>query len=64
MVKLVNRSKIWAIKIKIRHGRNKKSTKKHLLRESREARTNIENLYKARKAAIDFRLIYFNGIRS
>ena len=28
--------------------------KKHLLRESREARTNIENLYNARKAAIDF----------
>ena len=28
--------------------------KKHLLKESREARTNIENLYNARKAAIDF----------
>ena len=35
-------------------GEIKKSTKKHLLKKSREARTNIENLYDARKAAIDF----------
>ena len=32
----------------------KKVKKKHLLKESREARTNIENLYDARKAFIDF----------
>ena len=30
------------------------STKKHLLKESREGRTNIKNIYKARKADIDF----------
>ena len=35
-------------------GETKKSTKKHLLKETRQARTNIENLYNARKAAIDF----------
>ena len=28
--------------------------KRHLFKESREARKNIENLYPARKAAIDF----------
>ena len=32
----------------------KRVQKRHFLRESREARTNIENLYKARKAAIGF----------
>ena len=31
-----------------------KGAQKHLLRESGEAGTNIENLYKARKPAIDF----------
>ena len=40
--------------MKIRHERNKKSTNKHLLKESREARTNMENLYNSRTAAIDF----------
>ena len=34
--------------------------KKHLLKESREARTDTENLYNARKAAIGF----FNDITS
>ena len=28
--------------------------KKHLSKKSKEARTNIENLYNERKAAIDF----------
>ena len=42
------------IKIKIKHGRSKKVQKRYLLTESREARTNIENIYNARKAAIDF----------
>ena len=32
----------------------KRVQKKHLLKESREARTNIENFYNAKKAAIDF----------
>ena len=41
-------------KLKSDMGEIKKSTKKHLLKESREARTNIENLYNARKADIDF----------
>ena len=35
-------------------GETKRVQKRHLLKESREARTNIENLYNARKAAIDF----------
>ena len=32
----------------------KRVQKRYLLKESREALTNIENLYNARKAAIDF----------
>ena len=32
----------------------KRVQKRHLLKESREARTNTENLYNTRKAAIDF----------
>ena len=35
-------------------GEIKKVRKKYLSRENKEARTNIENLYNARKAAIDF----------
>ena len=31
-----------------------KVPKKYLLKESREAKANVENLYNARKAAIDF----------
>ena len=31
-----------------------KKVQKKILKERREARTNIENLYNARKAAIDF----------
>ena len=40
--------------MKTKHGGNKKVQKRYLLKESREARTNIENLYNARKAANDF----------
>ena len=32
----------------------KRVQKRNLLKKSREARTNIENLYNARKTAIDF----------
>ena len=35
-------------------GEIKRVQKRHLLKESREARTNIENLYDVRKAAINF----------
>ena len=35
-------------------GEIKKVRKKYLPKESKEARTNIEILYNARKAAIDF----------
>ena len=35
-------------------GEIKRLQKKHLLNKSREVRTNIENLYNTRKAAIDF----------
>ena len=35
-------------------GQIQKVQKRYLLKEIREARTNIENLYNARKAAIDF----------
>ena len=35
-------------------GEIKRVQKRHLLKESREARANIENLYNARKAAIGF----------
>ena len=35
-------------------GEIKKVRKKYLSKESKEARTNIENIYSTRKAAIDF----------
>ena len=35
-------------------GEAKRAQKNHLLKEGREERTNIENLYNTRKAAIDF----------
>ena len=35
-------------------GEIKKVQKKYLSKESKEGRTNIENVYNARKAAIDF----------
>ena len=42
------------MKLESKIGEIKQVAKKHLLKESREARTNVENLYNARKAAIDF----------
>ena len=39
-------------------GEIKKVRKKYLSKESKEARTNIENFYNARKAAIDFFYAY------
>ena len=50
----LNEAKDEQAKLKSRIGEIKKVTKRHLLRESREVRTNVENLYNARKAAIDF----------
>ena len=41
-------------KLKSSMGETKRVQKRHLLKDSSEARTNIENLYNARKAAIDF----------
>ena len=41
-------------KLKSDMGEMKGVQRKHLLKESRKARTNIENLYNERKAAIDF----------
>ena len=35
-------------------GEIKRIQKRHLVKESRKARTNIQNLYDVRKAAIDF----------
>ena len=40
-------------------GELRRVQKKHLLKESRNARENIENFYNARKAAIDFFDEYF-----
>ena len=41
------------IKLRSDMGEIKKVQKRHLLKESRETRTNIENFHNARKAAID-----------
>ena len=37
----------------------KKLRKKYLLKESKETRTNIENLYNARKIAIFYFFLFF-----
>ena len=50
----LNEAKDEQAKLKSSMGEIKKVQKRYLLKESREARTNIENLYNARKAAIDF----------
>ena len=50
----LNEAKDEQAKLKSKIGEIKKVAKKHLIKESREARTNVENLYNARKAAIDF----------
>ena len=41
-------------KIKSDMGETKRVQKRHFSKENKEARTNIENLYNARKAAINF----------
>ena len=50
----LNKSKDVKTKLRSDTGEIKRVQKKHLLKESREARTNIENLYNTRNAAIDF----------
>ena len=50
----LNEAKNERAKLKSSIGEIKKVQKKHLSKESREARTDIKNLYNARKAAIDF----------
>ena len=42
----------------------KKLRKKYLLKESKETRTNIENLYNARKIAFFFFLYFFDAYKS
>ena len=49
----LNEAKYEQTKLKSSMGEIKKVQKRYLLKESRETRTNIENLYNARKAAID-----------
>ena len=50
----LNKAKDVQTKLRSDTGEIKRVQKKHLLKESREARTNIENLYNTRNAAIDF----------
>ena len=50
----MNEAKDEQTKLRSNIGETKRVQKKHLLKESMKARTNIENLYNARKAAIDF----------
>ena len=50
----LNEAKEEQAKLKSCMGEVKKVRKKYLLKESREVRTNIENLFNARKAAIYF----------
>ena len=50
----LNEAKDEQAKLKLKIGEIKKVAKRHLIKESREAKTNVENLYNARKATIDF----------
>ena len=50
----LNDAKNDQAKLKSNMGEIKRVQKKHLLKDSREARTNIENLYNAKNAAINF----------
>ena len=50
----MNEAKDKQTKLRSDIGEIKRVQKKHLLKESREARTNIENLCNARKAAINY----------
>ena len=56
----MNEAKGEQSKLKSRIGEIKKVPRKYLLKESREGKTNLENLFNARKAAIDF----FDGYTS
>ena len=58
----LNEVKNEQAKLKSSIGEIKKVLKNYLSKESREARTNIENLYNARKVVIDF--FYFKSICS
>ena len=51
---ILNEAKDEQPKLRSDMGEIKRVEKIHLLKESREVRTNIESLYIARKAAIDF----------
>ena len=48
----LNEAKHEQAKLKSKIGEIKRVAKQNLLKESTEARTNVENLYNARKAAI------------
>ena len=50
----MNEAKYEQTKLRSDIGEIKRVQKQHLLKESREVRTSIENLYNARKTAIDF----------
>ena len=50
----INLTEVRDEQAKLSMGEIKRVQKRYLLKESMEARTNIENLYNARKAAIDF----------
>ena len=50
----MNEAKDEQTKLRSKIGEIRKVQKRYFLKESREARTNIENLCNARKAAIDF----------
>ena len=50
----LNETKDDQRKLRSDMGEAKRAQKNHLLKEGREERTNIENLYNTRKAAIDF----------
>ena len=57
----LNEAKDEQVKLKSSRAEIKSVQKRYLLEESRDARTNIENLYNARKAAIE-KQIYFKSI--
>ena len=57
----LNEVKDEQAKLKLKIGEIKKVRNKYKLKESREAKINVENLYNARKAAIDFFDEYTSG---
>ena len=56
----MNEAKDEQTKLRSKIGEIRKVQKRYFLKESREARTNIENLCNARKAAIDFFFFFFD----